>query len=139
MDKQKICNFWILCRNIPSMSPKSFQKVYHPKQEINLYLSDFSKKVSQLTDWQAYKKIRIILTKCINIQGMPPKILRKISYPEQEMFLYWPNFSKDVSQLTNWHTYKKFGIIWKYFTNIPEMSMKNFRKISHSELEISLY
>ena len=37
-----------------------FRMISHPELEISLYLSNFSKKVSQLTDWQAYKKFRII-------------------------------------------------------------------------------
>ena len=34
------------------MSPKKFRKISHPELEISLNLSNFSKKVSQLTDRQ---------------------------------------------------------------------------------------
>ena len=49
------------------------------------------------------------------------------------------DFSKGVSQITDRQTYKNFRIIWYKCTNIPGMPPKNFRKISHTELEISLY
>ena len=120
------------------MSPK-IRKISHPEQEIFLYLSNFSKKVSQLTYWQTYKKFVTIWNKCTNIPGMPPKNFRKISHPELEISLYLSNFSKKVSQLTDWQTYKKFWIIWKMCTNILEMSPKYFRKTSHPQLEISLH
>ena len=64
---------------------------------------------------------------------------RKISHPEQGIFLFWSNFSKEVSQLIDRETYKKFGHIWILCTNIPKMSIINFRKISYPELDISLY
>ena len=130
---------WNKYTNIPGMSPKKIRKISYQELEISQYLCNFSKKVSQITDWQTYKKFRIIWNKCTNILGMPPKNFRKISDPELEISLYLSNFSKKVSQLTDWHTYKKFVSIWIYYTNISEMSPKNFRKISHPEQEISLY
>ena len=129
----------IQCTNIQGMSPKSFRKIFHWKLEIFIYLCNFSKEVSQLTDWQTYKKFRIIWKWCNNIPGMSPKIFRKISHSGPEICLYLSNFSKEVSQLTDWQTYKKFKIIWNLCTNIPGMSPKNFRKISHAGPEISLY
>ena len=69
---------------------------------------------------------------------MSPKIFRKISYPEQDISLYWPNISKFAKQLTDLETYKKFVIIWKQCTNISGMSPNYFRKIFHPEQEISL-
>ena len=74
-----------------------------------------------------------------NIPRMSPKNIRMISHPELEIYLYWSNFSKNVSQLTDWQTYKKFKMICKYSKNILGMSKKNFRKISHPEPKISLY
>ena len=68
--------------------------------------------VLQITDWQTYKKFRIIWNKCTNILGMPPKNFRKISDPELEISLYLSNFSKEVSQITDWKTNNKFRIIW---------------------------
>ena len=76
------------------MSPKNFGKISHQEQEISLYLSNFSKEISQLTDLQTYKQFSIIGKWCKNIQRMSPKHFRKISNPGQEIFLYWPNFSK---------------------------------------------
>ena len=38
------------CIQIPEMSPKNVREISHPDQEIALYLSNFSKEVSQLTD-----------------------------------------------------------------------------------------
>ena len=121
------------------MSPENFRKIYLPELEISLYLYNFSKEVSQLTDWQTYMNFGIIQNKCTNIPGMPPKNFRKISHTELEISLYLSNFSKKVSQLTDWQTYKKFTTIWNKCTNIPGMPPKNFRKISHTEREISLY
>ena len=118
---------------------KNVRRISYPKHNISLYLPNFSKEVSQLTDWQTYKKFWIIWNKCTNIQGIPAKNFRKISHTELEISLYLSNFSKIVSQLTDWQTYKKFIIIWKKCTNILGMPPKNFRKISHTELEISLY
>ena len=121
------------------MSPKKFRKISHPEQEISLYLSNYSKKVSQLTYWQTYKKCVTIWKKCTNIPGMPPKNFRNISLPEVKILLYLCSFSKEVSKLTDGQTYKKFRIIWNWHANISEMSPRNFRKISHPELELSLY
>ena len=119
------------------MSPKNFRKISHPEMEISQYQPNLSKKVSQLTDIQD-KKIRIIWNQCTKIPRMCLRNFRKISHPELEIFHYLYNFSSKVSQLTDRQTYKKFRIIWKQCTNIPGMSPKNFRKISHPELEISL-
>ena len=121
------------------MSQKNFRKISHPEQEISLHLSNFSKEVSQLTDWETYKFVGIIWNKCINIPGMSPKIFRKIPYQELEISQYLCNFSKKVSQITDWQTYKKFIFIWNQWSNIPGMSPKIFRQRSHPELEISLY
>ena len=44
------------------------------------------------------------------------------------------NFGKKVSKQTDWQTYMKIRIIWNNCTNIQGMSIKNFRKISHTEL-----
>ena len=70
---------------------------------------------------------------------MSPKNFRKISQQEQEISLIMSDFSKEVSQLTDCQTYKKFRFIWNKCINIPEMPPKNFREISHTELEISHY
>ena len=35
------------------------------------------------------------------IPDKPPKNFRKIYYPVQEKYLYWPNFGKKVSQVTD--------------------------------------
>ena len=103
---------WYKCKNIPGMPPKNFRKISHTELEISLYLSIFSKKVSQLTYWQTYRKFIIIWNKCTNIPGIPPKYFRKISHPKLEISLHLSNFSKKVSQRTDWKTYKKFGNIW---------------------------
>ena len=58
------------------MPPKNFRKIYHLDQDISLYLSNFSKEVSQLT-------------------------YRKISHPELEISPILSNFTKEVSQLTD--------------------------------------
>ena len=41
------------------------------------------------------------------------KKFQKISQSEEEIFLYWPNFSKEVSQLADSQGNKKFSNIWK--------------------------
>ena len=50
---------------------------------------------------------------------MSPKNIRKIS-------LYLYNFSKEVSQLTDCQTYKKFKSIWDWCANTQDMSPKSF-------------
>ena len=121
------------------MYPKIFRKISHPVQKIYLYWPNFSKEVSQLTDWKTYKKFRLIWINYKFIPGKPKKIFRKKYHPVQEIYIYWPNFSKGVSQLTDWQTYKKFQIIWIQYTNIPGKPPTNFRRISHPEKEISLH
>ena len=44
-----------MCTNTQGMSLKSFGKIYHSELEKYLYLCNFSKELSQLTDWQTYK------------------------------------------------------------------------------------
>ena len=105
-------------------SPKNVSKKCHQELELSLHLYNFSQKVSQLTHWQTYKRFRIIWNKCTKITGMPPKNLREIYPTELEISLYEPNFNKDVSQLSDWETYKKVGIIWKKSRNILGMSLK---------------
>ena len=78
---------------------KKFQKDVSSRTG-DIPLSNFGKEVSKQTDLETYKKFRIIWKLCASIQGKPPKIFRKISHPVQDIYLYWPNFSKKVSQLT---------------------------------------
>ena len=115
-----------------------YRDISYSGLEIFLYLSNFRKEVSQLTDWQTYKKFVINWKYCKKIPGMSPKIVRKIYYPGQEISLYCPIFSKDVSQLTDWQTYKKFKTILNQCKNIPGMSKKIWKRV-HPELKISLY
>ena len=56
---------------------------------------------------------------------MSPKIFRKISLPDLEISLDGHIFSKEVSQLTDCQTYKKFKTIWMYCKNIPGKTLKN--------------
>ena len=67
------------------MSPKDFREISHPEPDISLYLSILSKEVSQLIDWQTYKKFRIIWNKCWNIPEMSSKDFKKISLPEPDL------------------------------------------------------
>ena len=83
------------------MIKKKFRKISHPEMEMSPYLSNFSKEVSKKADQQTHKKFRIICIHCKNITGKPPKKFRKISHPELEISPYEPNFSKQVSQLTD--------------------------------------
>ena len=66
------------------------------------------------------------------------KSFRKISHLDLQISLYWPNFSKEVSSLTDKQTYTKFSIILNKCANIIGMPPKTTQKISHSELDISL-
>ena len=70
------------------MLPKNFRNISLPEVEILLYLCNFSKEVSKLTDGQTYKKFRIIWKKCTNIPGVPPKKFRKIPLPERDISLH---------------------------------------------------
>ena len=97
------------------MSPKNLREIYYPELDISHYLSNFSKEVSQLTDWQTYKQFSIIGKWCKNIQGMSPKNFRKISPPGQEISLYYifrdyryGNFYPAVVQIS--------GQIFPYYT-----------------------
>ena len=121
------------------MSPKYFCKISHPELDISLYLSHFSKEVSQLGDCQTNKKVLVIWKQCANIQDMSHKKFRKISHSEQEISLHLSNFSKEVSQQTDRQTYKNFRIIWNQCTNIIGMSPKDARQISHPGEEKSLF
>ena len=77
----------------------------------------------EITNWERYKRLTDRLEDIQELQNNlkiaqkyprnVSKKLRNISYPELEISLYWHNFSKDVSQLRDWKTYKKFNIIWK--------------------------
>ena len=136
---KKFRTFWKKWTNIPGMSPKKFRKIFYSELEIFQYLCNFSKKVSQIAEWQTYKKIRIVWNKCTNIQVMSPKNFRKISYLELKISLYYHNFSKEVSQLTNRQTYKRFWTIWKKSRYILGMPPKKFRMIYHPELDIYRY
>ena len=82
------------------MSPKTFQKDISSRISY-LNLCNFSKEISQITDWQTYKNFKIIWNQCAKIPGMSPGNFRKISLPELEISLYLYNFSKEVSQLTD--------------------------------------
>ena len=121
------------------MSSKDSRMIFHQELVITLYFSNISKEVSQLTDWKTYKKFRFIWNQCTNIIGMSPKNFTKISHTELEISLYLSNFSKEVNKLSNWQTCKKFRNILKECTNLQVMSPKDFRKISNSDLDISLY
>ena len=76
---------------------------------------------------------------CAKIWEISTMIFRKIYHAELEISLYRHNLSKELSQLTDWKTYKKLASIKNYCSNIVVMFQKKFRKISHSELVISLY
>ena len=66
--------------------------------EISLYISNFSKEVSQLTDPQENQKYFDLVYK--DPRNVPPTI-RKISQSELDISLYLSNFTKEVSQLTD--------------------------------------
>ena len=138
-DRQKNWNYFEIVEKYPRNVSINFRKISHPELEISLYQPNFSKRVSQQTDWQSYKKIWIIWNWCTNISGMSPKSFRNISHPELEISLYLCNCRKEVSQLTDWQTYKNFRIIWSLPANIPEMSQKKIWKVSHPDSEIFLY
>ena len=111
-DIQEIQNYLELLYRIPENFPRNFRNLYLPELELSLYLCNFSKEVSRLINWQTCKKFRFNWNSCANIPGVSPENFRKISLPELEIFLYLNNFSKEVSQLTDWQTYKKIRIIW---------------------------
>ena len=69
---QIILNFMYVCQSVSLLtsllklykhsrkSPIKFSMISHPELEIFLYEPSFCKEASQLTDWQTYKKFRII-------------------------------------------------------------------------------
>ena len=121
------------------MSQENMWMIGHPELDISTVEIISVLKWGNKQTRQNYKKSEIILDKCRNIPGMSPRNLRKICPPELELSLYLYNICKEVRQLTDWRTYKKFRIIWNWYANIPDASPKNFREISHPQLEISLY
>ena len=56
------------------MSQKFKKNISHPGQEISLHLSNFSKEVSQLTDWQTHKKFVFFGTSVQTSQECVPKM-----------------------------------------------------------------
>ena len=103
---------WNLFTNIPGMSSKNFRKISHSELEISLYLSNFRKEVSHIRDWETYKIFIIIPKWCNNIPWTSPKSLRMICHLDVEISLHLSNFSKEICQLTDWQTKKKFEYIW---------------------------
>ena len=59
------------------MPPKNFRNISLPEVEILLYLCNFSKEVSKLTDGQTYKKSEIIQKKCKKYPRNVSKIFQK--------------------------------------------------------------
>ena len=59
------------------------------------------------------------------IPGMSLENLRKIFIPELAISLYLYNVSKEVSQLTDWQTYKKFRIIWNGWNNMTQRTLRH--------------
>ena len=100
----------------PRNISKKIRKISDPELEISLYSTNLSKEVSQLIDWQTYKSFKSIWNWCRNIPQMSPKNFRKISYPDLEISQYLCNFSKKVSQVTDWQTYKNSDLFW---TSLP--------------------
>ena len=62
---------------------------------------------------------------CAKIREISTMIFRKIYHAELEISLCRHNLSKELSQLTDWKTYKKLGSIKNYCSNIVVMSKKN--------------
>ena len=55
----------------------------------------------------------------INIPGKPAQNFRKISHPVQEIYLYWPNFSKKVSQLTDMQEIQDYlKLVYQHARNV---------------------
>ena len=67
------------------------------------------------------------------------KNMKKIYLLQNWRYPYTSLFQQENKPTSDWQTYKNFWIIWNWPANIPEMSWKNLRKISHPELEITLY
>ena len=124
--------------NITGMSPKNFRKISHLELETFLYLSNFSKKITQLTDWQTNKKFVIIWKKCTNIPGMS-QIISGRSLIQNRRYPYICLISVRKLANSDLQTYKNFITNWKQCENILGMSPKNFRMITHLEQEISLH
>ena len=110
-------------------------KPKHAKLDINR--SIFSKEMRQWTDWHTYKKYKIVLNYCRNIQGISPENLKKIAHLQLEI-------SKDnlisVRKWGNEQTDRHTINLKLSGTNVqtPQEYPENLRKIAPHELEISL-
>ena len=81
---REIFEFQVRNSKLFGTSLPTFQECVHKNSEIFFIQSwrypfflDLSKEVYQLPDWQTYKKIRITLSQCTNISGMPLNILER--------------------------------------------------------------
>ena len=131
-DIQKNQNYLELVYQHVRNASKKFQKDISSRTG-DMPLSNFGKKVSKQTDWQTYMKFRIICSMCTNIPGISPKKIRKISHPELEISLYLSNFSKEVSQLT------EFRSIGKCVPTSQEYLQKNWKDIWSRSWDIPIF
>ena len=86
-------------RNILGVPPKNFRKISHTELEIFPYLSNFSKKVSQLTDWLTYKNSEWFRT---SVQR-PKECLQKVSFSSIKREQRYNKFKLDVYKTHTGH------------------------------------
>ena len=127
------------------MCPWKFKKIPHPKLEISINLSDFSKEVWQLPDWETYKKSELFGTsaptsqECFQkFQGDNPRnVSIRIQKDISSRAGYIPKFvgSMPTTRLTDIQENQNYlELVYQHLRNVS----KNPRKISHPEPEISL-
>ena len=116
------------------MSPNRFKKISHPDLEISLYLSNFGKEVSQLTDWQTYKKFPDLFGTSVQTSQESLQKNSERFIIQNQRYLYIS--SKPTNRLTDIQEIQHYlGLASQHIINVS----KNCRKISLSELEKSLY
>ena len=95
------------------MSPKNFRKIPHSEQEISLgveislYLSNSSKEVSTLTDWQTYKTSSAQLRSAQRSPGywFDQIGLAQFSLGELDFFGFWFGFGSGSVQFWFWFSW----------------------------------
>ena len=93
------------------MSTKKFRKISHSEQEISKDLSYYSKETIQLKDWQTYKNLKLFGNGVQTSQECLEKLSERYLIQNRRYPYIGLNFSKELSQLTDWQTYQNLNFL----------------------------